>query len=189
MSFSMGTGTGARSGLGATGNKIPKGYTTGQMQQFTPEQMQLFQSMFGQLGPDSFLGKLAGGDESQFAQMEAPAMRQFGELQAGLGSKFSGMGTGARRSSGFQNTMNQATSDFASQLQSQRMGLQQQAIKDLMGMSGQLLQQRPYEQFMTEKQTPFWQQLMLGMGGGLSQGAGQAGGAAAMAKFLPMMGL
>jgi len=180
MSFSVGA---QRSGLGFTGNKVPKGYQTGQIQQFTPEQMQLFQQMFGQVGPESFLGKLAGGDQSQFAEIEAPALQQFAGMQGNLASRFSGMGMGARRSSGFQNTMNQATSDFAQQLQSQRMGLQRQALQDLMGMSNQLLGQRPYEQFLTEKQTPFWQQLAIGLGGGAAQGFGGAMGGKAFSKM------
>lgn len=168
--------TGAAAAKKATGgNVIPKGYERGQLQNFTPEQMQLFQQMFGNLGPNSFLSKLAGGDESMFEQLEAPAMRQFQGLQGQLASRFSGMGTGARRSSGFQNTANQATSDFAEQLQSQRMGLQNQAIRDLMGMSNQLLGQKPYEQFRTPKQKPWWQELLGSLGGGASQGLGTAG--------------
>lgn len=172
---SMTGATGMRSGQNMTGNKIPKGYQQGQLQQFSPEQMQLFQQMFGQVGPESFLGKLAGGDQSQFEAMEAPAMKQFAGLQGQLASRFSGMGMGARRSSGFQNTANQATSDFAQQLQSQRMGLQRQAIQDLMGMSGQLLGQRPYEQFLTPKQKPFWQELVGNLAGGVGSGLGTAG--------------
>lgn len=174
---SMTGATGYRSGGGLTGgNKLPKGYEAGQLQQFTPEQMQLFQQMFGQLGPNSFLSKLAGGDQSQFEQLEAPAMRQFQGLQGQLASRFSGMGTGARRSSGFQNTANQATSDFAQQLQSNRMGLQNQAIKDLFGMQKDLLGQRPYEQFATEKQIPFWQKFLEQILGGASGGFGQGFG-------------
>jgi len=152
------------------GNKIPKGYEQGTLQQFTPEQMNLFKSMFGQVGPDSFLGKLAGGDQSMFEQMEAPAMRQFQGLQGQLASRFSGMGMGSRRGSGFQNTMNQATSDFAQDLQSRRMDLQRQAIQDLMGMSSNLLGQKPQEQFLVEKQKPWWQQLLSGAAGGATQG-------------------
>ena len=134
------------------GNIIPKGYKQGQMQQFTPEQMQLFQSLFGQVGPDSYLSKLARGDEGTFSQIEAPALKQFGELQGQIGSRFAGMGMGAQKGSGFRNTLNQATSDFATQLQSQRQQLQRQAIQDMFGMSQQLLEQRPYEQFLIEKQ-------------------------------------
>lgn len=145
------------------GNKVPKGYQAGRMQQFTPEQMQLFQSMFGGVGGDSYLSRLASGDQSLFGEMEAPAMKQFSELQGGLASRFSGMGTGGRHSSGFQNYMNQATSDFAQGLASKRQGLQQQAIKDLFGMQESLLGQKPYENFL-EKKPDFWSQLLGGAG-------------------------
>jgi hypothetical protein len=167
--------TGANIGSKMTGARdiVPKGYRKGQLSQFTPEQMQLFQSLFGHVGPGSFLSRLAGGDQGNFNQLEAPALRQFGELQGGLASRFSGFGTGARNSSGFQNTMNQATSDFAQQLQSQRMGLQTQAIQDLIGLSGQLLGQRPSERFLTQKKMPFWQQFL---GGTAAPALGQAGG-------------
>jgi hypothetical protein len=175
--MSMMTGMGSMQGpTGRSGNKIPKGYQQGQLQQFTPEQMQLFQQLFGHVGPESFLGKLAGGDQSQFEQLEAPALKQFGELQGNIASRFSGMGSGARRSSGFQNTMNQAATDFSQQLQSQRMGLQRQAIQDLMGLSGSLLGQRPYEQFLTEKPVPFWQRLLEGINAAGGQAAGTFAG-------------
>lgn len=178
------------------GNKIPKGYEQGQLQQFTPEQMNLFQSLFGHLQPDSFLSKLAAGDEQIFQQAEAPALRQFGQLQGQLASRFSGMGMGARKGSGFSNTMNQATSDFAQDLQSRRMDLQRQAIQDLLGLSTDLLGQRPSEKFLVEKQQKpsFWQQLLgaalpvagAGVGGyfGGTPGAkvgGQVGSAAGQA--------
>jgi hypothetical protein len=175
--------TGQLGGYESTGSSDTHEF--GRMQQFTPEQMQLFQQLFGHLGPDSFLSKLAGGDESTFAEMEAPALRQFSGLQGNLASRFSGMGAGARRSSGFQNTANQASSDFAQGLQSQRLGLQRQAIGDLLGFSNQLLGQRPYETFATEKKPSFLESLM----GGLGSGAGQAGGAAAIMKLLPLLGL
>jgi len=152
--------------------KIPKGYAKGQLQQFTPEQMNLFQQMFGQVGPDSYLGKLAGGDQSMFAEMEAPALRQFSGLQGNLASRFSGMGgLGARKSSGFQNTMTSAASNFAQELQSNRQNLQQQAIKDLAVLSNQLLGQRPYENFLIEKQ-----KRQGGFGGAIGAGLGGLGG-------------
>jgi hypothetical protein len=161
---------------GGAGHRIPEGYQYGQLQQFTPEQMQLFQRMFGQIGPESFLAQLAGGNPEAFAQAEAPALRQFGELQGGLASRFSGMGgLGGRKSSGFQNTMSAASSDFAQQLQSKRMDLQRQALKDLFGMQESLLGQRPYDRFLTEEPPSFWESLMgglAGMGGSLLGGLG-----------------
>lgn len=161
----------------ATGDKIPKGFSKGSLQQFTPDQMKLFSQMFGRVSPDSYLSKLAGGDEQTFQDIEAPALRQFGELQGGLASRFSGQGgLGARRSSGFQNTMSQAASGLAQDLQGQRQGLQRQALMDLMGISGMLLGQRPQENFLVEKQAKpksFLQQLLLGLSGGGGQAVSQ----------------
>lgn len=143
-------------GKGPTGNwggdKTPQGYKTAQLQQFTPEQLQLFQQQFSHLGPESYLSKLASGDQSAFAEMEEPALRQFNELQGGLASRFSGAGLGARKSSGFQNASTSAASNFAQDLAAQRNSYRQQAIQDLMGLSNQLLGQRPYERSLVEKQ-------------------------------------
>lgn len=167
------------SGFGATGKpqKIGNtGYQSVTSQQFSPEQMNLFQRMFGQVGPESFTSKLAGGDQSQFDQLEAPALQQFSELQGGLASRFSGMGgVGANRTSGAQNAQTSAASNFAQQLQAQRMGIQQNSIEQLHQMSAELLGQKPYEQYMIPKQqkkSSFWEQLL----GGLAGGAGKAMG-------------
>ena len=160
-----------QSGLGISGNKIPKGYKAGQTQNFTPEQMQLFQQLFSQVSPDSYTSRLAGGDESMFQEMEAPAMRQFNQLQGQNASRFSGMGMGARRGSGFQNEMSQSTSDFAQDLQSKRQGLQRQAIMDLMGMSNSLLHEKPYEQYLEPKEKK-----KSGWGGLAGAGVGAVGG-------------
>lgn len=154
------------------GNKIPSGYRHGQINQFTPEQQQLYQQTFGYLGPGSFLSQIAGGDQSAFAQQEAPAMRQFQELLGQNASRFSGMGLGARRGSGFQNATNAATSNFAQDLASKRQEMQRQAISDLMGFSNQLLNQRPYEQFLVEKQ-----QKQSPWGSAIGTGLGAAAGA------------
>lgn len=161
-------------GMGSPTGKAPKGYKQGQMSNYTPEMMKLFKQMFSHVGPDSYTGRLAAGDESLFGEMEAPALRQFGELQGGMASKFSGMGMGARNSSGFQNTMNAATSNFAQDLQSKRQGLQRQAIMDLMGMSSDLLGQKPYENYMVEKAKPWWQEAATGFASGAGQGLGKA---------------
>lgn len=151
------------------GNVIPKGFERGQLTQFTPEQMNLFKQLFSQTAPESFLSRLAGGDQGMFQQLEAPAMKQFQGLLGNIGSRFSGMGMGARHGSGFQNSLNQATSDFGQALQSQRLGLQRQALQDLLGISGSLLQQRPFEQFLSPKKKSFLEEL----GGSLSGGLGQ----------------
>ena len=178
LGLSSSTGSaGTNFGSRMTGQKdvIPKGYKKGQIQQFTPDQMQLFEQLFSHAGPGSYLSRLAGGDQSQFEEIEAPALQQFQGIQGQLASRFSGMGSGARRSSGFQNTMRGAGSDFAQQLQSQRQGLQRQALQDLMGISESLLGQRPYENSLIKKQMPFWQQLLMGMNEKGQEAAGSLG--------------
>ena len=158
-------------GFGPTGKpqKISNtGYLQQTYQQFTPEQMDLFRRLFSQVGPESQLSKIASGSPEYFEQLEAPALKQFAGLQGNLASRFSGMGgTGARRSSGFYNTMNTAAQDLASQLQSQRLSLQQQALRDLMGYSSELLGQRPYENVFLQQQQkkPKWWESLLGIGG------------------------
>jgi len=164
---------------GLSGDKIPSGYKSGQLSQFTPEQTQLFKQLFSQVSPDSYLSKLAGGDESMFQEMEAPAQRQFQQGLGNIASRFSGMGGGARHSSGFKNVSSAAASNFAQDLASQRQQLQRQAIMDLMGISSELLGQRPFEKFLVEKapkKKPFWQQalgLISPIGGDIAEGGTQ----------------
>lgn len=132
-------------------DKVPSGYGVSRVQQYTPEQMKLMDQSMGMVSPDSTTARLAAGDEGMFQQLEAPAMKQFSSLQGNVASRFSGMGTGGRRSSGFQNTMTQAGQDFAGQLQSQRLNLTRQATQDLYNMSQGLLSNRPYETSLYEK--------------------------------------
>lgn len=152
--------------------RVPSGYKQYALNNYTPEQQQLFKEGFAHVSPDSYTGRLAAGDQSIFNEIEAPAHKQFSEVLGGLGSRFSGMGTGGTRSSGFRNTANQASQDFAMQLQSQRQGLQRQAILDLMGMSETLLNRRPQEKDLVEKQ----QKQPSGWGGIAGAGLGAAGG-------------
>jgi hypothetical protein len=189
MSGSRGP-TGARNSnsTGFYKEKIPKGYGISQYQNFSPEQMDLHQSLFPHVGPESYLSKIAGGDEEAFRKMEAPAYRQFNEQIGNLSSRFSGMGTGARHSSGFQNTASQYASDFAQDLQSKRHDMRRQALMDLMSSSNMLLGQRPMTRELYEKAPPKegfnWQGLAggaVGAAGGFFAGGpmGAVGGAKA----------
>ncbi len=173
MSYGM---QGNRGPTGAVaGQKLAGGFKLGQKPNFTPEQMQLFQSLFSQVSPDSYTSRLAGGDQSLFEEMEAPALRQFGNIQANTANRFSGMGSGARRSSGFQNEIGAQGANFSEQLQSRRQELQRNAIKDLLGMSEDLLGQKPYENYMIkpQKKRSFFEKLM---GGALPLAGAAAGG-------------
>mgnify|MGYP001615467640 CR=1 FL=1 len=147
------SGSGISGGRGGTGGDvIPKGHRAGQLQQFTPEQLEMFQNLFSQLGPDSDIFKMASGDQSFFDEMEKPALRDFGALQGNMASRFSNAGMGARRSSGFQNTMNQEGSDFAQRLASNRQKLSRDALKDLFSMSDLLMNERPFERIVSGKE-------------------------------------
>lgn len=134
------------------GDKIPHGYKKAQIQNFTPEMLQMFSQMMGMIGPDSDLYRMAMGDQSAFEEMEQPAWRQFQEAQGELGSRFSGAGMGARKGSGFQNAAGQMGNDFAMGLQANRQKMMQQAMQDLMGYGNSLLGQKPYDRGIVEKQ-------------------------------------
>lgn len=155
-----------------SGDIIPKGYNLGQLNNFTPQQQQLFGQLFGHLGPDSYLSKLAGGDQSMFDEIEAPAKRQFSGQIGNISSRFSQ--GGARRSSGFQNSATAASSNFAQELASNRQQLQRQALQDLFGMSNMLLGQRPEDRFLVEKpqkQGGGWDSFLSGLGGAIPSAA------------------
>lgn len=158
-----------------SGDIRPSGYKIRQLQQFTPDQMQLLESLYPQVGKNSFLQQISSGQPGAFNEIEAPALQQFSEMLGGLGSRFSsggGQGSlGLRKSSGFQNTATSALGNFAQQLQSQRQQLRQQALQDLMGYSNMLLNQRPYERFLAPKQ-----EKSSGWGGLIGSGLGAVGG-------------
>lgn len=138
-----------------TGDVLPKGFHSMQTQLFTPEQMNLFKNMFGQIGPESFTARLARGAPGIFDEIEAPAKRQFQEMQGDIASRFSGSQPGmmsARRGSGFQGEMNQATRDLAMDLQAQRMGLMRGAEEDLMKYQEMLLGQTPFHRDIYQQQ-------------------------------------
>lgn len=146
-----------------------------QYQRYTPEQMKLFQQQFGLLGPDSYLYRLAQGDPELMKEMETGALRQFSGQMGNLASRFSGAGTGGRHSSGFKLSAGMEARQLQEQLANQRGQMQQQAIRDLMGLSNQILGQDPYETFLIEpeQKSSWWQKAV----GGLAPAAGTAIGA------------
>lgn len=120
------------------------------------------------------LSGLASGDEASFQQMSAPAWRDFNQAQGGIASRFSGMGSGARRSSGHQNAQSGAATDFAERLQGQRLKLQQSAWEQLLGMGSHLFDQNLFETSLIPKKRKGWESFV---GGALPVVGGVAGGA------------
>jgi len=150
----------------------------------SPEQQQLFSQIIKGIQPgltDS-LGQLSqmarGGSSEYWDQLEAPAMRQFNQLQGNIASRFSGIGSGARNSSGFQNTMNTASTDLAERLQGQRVGLQQDAISQLMSLYGNLIGTNTMDTAFVpgkQKKKSFWQELFGGAAPGFGNILGNLG--------------
>lgn len=135
-----------------TGSNIPNtnitGYDTRHIQNFTPEQLNLLESLIpanqkGAVAGTDFLSRLASGDENIFKEIEAPAHEKFQEFLGEAGSKFGHLG--ATGSSGFQNLISGESSRMAQDLASQRTGLRTKAIESLLSQSKNLIGERPYE--------------------------------------------
>lgn len=136
--------------------KLPSGYKVGSVPVYNQMQRDLDTRNYEQLAPGSYLDRLSRGDQSIYDEIEAPAMRDFQGLQSQIASRFSGGSgrgsLGSRHSSGFQNTMNQAGSNFLQDLTARRHDLRRQAIGDIQSMSNELLSRRPDHQFLYGKQ-------------------------------------
>jgi hypothetical protein len=166
---------------GDPGDVIPRNQRVTKLGNFSPEQQQQFSSLFEQVGPQSYLAKLAGGDQSAFEEMEAPAHRQFQDILGGIANRFSNAGSGGRRSGAFQRATSSAASNFAEDLQARRQEIRRNALRDLMGFSDALLTQRPFTKGLVGKGPSDAQSLLLaGIGaggnalGGYLQGRGNA---------------
>jgi len=170
MTPSMQTGTASPLGnISGYGLKQPKHLR--QVPNFTKGQMGLFESLLGGAQPGAshglgYLSKLAAGEPEAFEHLEQPAMLDYDKALGRLSSRFGGAGSGTGSSS-FQKAARGLGSDFATNLQSQRNQLQMDALTKLLGLSQNLLGQRPY-MIGTESQQP---------GGGWSQFGSQLGGA------------
>lgn len=178
----------------STGRQAKSGYKVRQLSNYTPEQHKLFQSMISKLtggggveGGIDFLSKLAGGDEEAFGQMEKPAYSAFQGLLGQIGSRFAG--SGALGSSAFQNATSGAAANLAENLQSKRLGIQQGAIERLLGLSQNVLGQRPYENQLEEEGGFDWGSLLGGAAGAIGGPIGGGLGKALLPKLLKLLGL
>lgn len=151
MSYSGSSGS-------APGSQSISGHELKSIPNFTPQMMELFQSLLGGVGGGAnsglqTLSGLASGNESSFAQQEAPAYSAFNKTLGQIGSKFSQFG--AQDSSAFQNAVSGAGGDLAQQLQANRSQISQNAIDKLLGYSTSLLGQKPYENFLQQEDQGF----------------------------------
>jgi hypothetical protein len=179
------TATGAQrpTNTGKYKEKIPEGYSKASINKFDQPTMDLYERLHGYTGEDSYTARLAAGDEDIFNEIEAPQMRKFEALMGQMGSRFSGMGMGARKGSGFNIEGTNAANEFQQDLASKRQELQRNAVKDLYEMSQMLMGNQPQEQQLIEKPKKWWEEAATAFAGGAGKGIGEAGTAAAMAAF------
>jgi hypothetical protein len=158
-----------------------------------PRKSQLWDQIQQAIGPGlkgggDFLSRLAGGgDEEMWNQLEAPAFSQFRELRGNTASQFSGAGSGTRRSSSFRNFMGGAEANLAERLQSNRLGLQNQAVQQLFSMGQNLLGTPLSQTGFLPRQKPAWQELLASIAPALTQGATSFGGTAGLLKLFPQL--
>jgi len=119
------------------------------------------QSSIAELG-----NRASGGTPEYWEANENQAKRQFGEFQGSTSSRYSGEGSGARRSSGFQNTMTRGSQDFAESLQAKRSEMQEAAIEQLLKYSSSLMGIDSSESQLIDKKKKKnkWWQNALGIG-------------------------
>lgn len=152
-----------------------------QVPTMTPEQQQLLSQILGGVGAPlgagmERLSEILGGAPEAFEAFQAPAMRQFREeIVPGIAERFTGMDGGAQRSSAFAQTLGRAGESLAERLSAQRAGLQQQALSQLLGLTGMGMGARPYETAMRPGTTGFLGGLTPGIGMGLGQLLGGLG--------------
>lgn len=149
----------------------------------TPEQQQFQEQMLSQLGGTTGMGmewlqQILSGDESAFADFEAPIKRQFEqEVVPGIAERFAGMGSGgAQSSSAMQQTMGRAGTELSQNLAQMRSGLKMGAMQQLQGLISQ--SQQPTFQNIYEPGS-------TGVLGGLIEGGGGDLLQSGMNYFLP----
>lgn len=143
-----------------------------------PRQMELYQQVASALGPHlrgsvEGMGQMAaGGTPEQWAQLEAPAMRQYQQAIGGIGARYSGLGMGTQKSSAFQNELTGSAADLAERLQGNRMSLQQNAQRQLLELYKHLMSTDTFENlFMEKERRNPWGGLFSGATSGATAGS------------------
>lgn len=167
--------------------KAPSGYEIANVQQYTPETLNLYNkllsSVSGSYLPSGIgkLGKLAAGDEAAFSQVEKP---YYSALQKALGQsagRFSQYGTGA-----FQQAQAGAGQSLRENLAAQRQQISMNALQSLLGLSQSIFSNQPYENVLVpEKERSSWLPVIAGAltGAGIRGPAGAYTGATVGAHF------
>lgn len=163
---------------------------------YTPQQEQLLGTALGGLQQQLPMGlqnlmNILGGDPATFEAFAAPARRGFEQKTLpSIAERFTGMlGEGSQRSSAFGQQLGEAGAALEQDIFSQRLGLQQGALQQLLQLLGPALAPRQ-EQITTPRQGGFLENLGLaaaqGAGGAIGGGIPGAiqGGLSGLMKLL-----
>ena len=147
-----------------------------QLPAISPEQQELLSDLIGQIrGPltegISGLQQILAGEPEAFEAFEKPAMRQFEEqIVPGIAERFTGMGTGAQRSSAFAQALGKAGESLSERLAAQRGAMQQQAMGQLSQLLGLGLRQPTFGYQMQPGTPGFLGALAPALGTGVGMG-------------------
>lgn len=145
--FGGGAGLGAASQFGGKGlNDFLFGTDYEKMDVLSPEQQNLLNDILGSLGGGqlgqaygqglSGLQEMLDPSSAAYQRFEAPYLQQFEQQTVpGLAERFAGAGAqgGALSSSGFGQALSSAGANLQTELAGMKAGLQQQAIRDILG--------------------------------------------------------
>lgn len=141
---------------------------------YNPQQEQLLNTALGGLQSQLPLGlqnlrNILGSDEATFESFFAPARRNFDQKTLpGIAERFTSLfGEGSFGSSGFAQTLGEAGKDLEEDIFSQRIGMQQDALSQLLSLLGPATAPRQY-QYTKPRRQGFLENIL----GALAQGAG-----------------
>ena len=143
---------------------------------FDPQQEKLLDQLLGALQSNLGSGvqnlqNILGGDEETFEAFQRPARRDFEQKTLPtIAERFTGLfGEGSQRSSAFGQALGTAGRELEENLFSQRIGMQSDALSQLLSFLGPALSPRKH-QYQTQRQPGFLENI----GVPIAQGVGQA---------------
>jgi len=141
---------------------------------YNPEQEQLLNTALGGLQQQLPMGlgnlkNILGGDQETFDAFFAPARRQFEQKTLpSIAERFTGtLGEGSQRSSAFGQQLGEAGRALEEDIFSQKLGLQQNALGQLLQLLGPALSPRQFE-YTVPRRPGFLENIL----GAVAQGAG-----------------
>ncbi len=172
----LGPGSEAMLGDRGGGFWLGKGAEEVQKPIYNPQQEELLNMLLGSLGQQlpgglQNLQNILGGDQGTFEAFERPARRAFEQQTIPtIAERFTGQGAGAQRSSAFGQALGTAGRELEEDIFSKRIGMQSDALSQLLGMLGPAISPRQY-QYTKPRQPGFLESLGVGAAEGVGKAA------------------